>query len=79
MFYIEFDNHEWTRIISSRVHDDFLWLGDAQVLIDNDLIHQVTRLSNEGCNPINIKNVHKMVEANLNTRFDERNIKVNSI
>ena len=42
MFYTEFDNHEWTRIILSRVHDDLLWLEDAQVLIDNDLIHYVT-------------------------------------
>ena len=24
MFYIEFNNHEWTRIILSRVHDDLL-------------------------------------------------------
>ena len=42
MFYIEFDNHEWTKIILSRVYNDLLWLGDAQVQIDNDLIHHVT-------------------------------------
>ena len=29
MFYTEFDNHEWTQIILSRVHDDMFWLGDA--------------------------------------------------
>ena len=54
-------------------------MGDAQVLIDNDLIHQVTRQYNEGCNLVKIKNVRKMVETNLNTRFDRRNMKVNSI
>ena len=53
MFYTEFDNHEWTRIILSRVHDDLLWLGDSQIVIDDDLIHKVTGLSNEGCNPVN--------------------------
>ena len=26
MFYIDFDNNEWTRIILSRMHDYFLWL-----------------------------------------------------
>ena len=48
-------------------------------MIDNDLIHRVTILSNEGCNPINIKNVRKTVEANLFIRFDGKNMKVNTI
>ena len=52
MFYIEFYNHEWTRITLSRVCNDLLWLGDAQILIDNDLIQCVMGLRNEGCNPI---------------------------
>ena len=39
MFYIDFDNEEWIKIILSRVHDDLLWLGDSMVSIDNDLIH----------------------------------------
>lgn len=37
MFYTDFDNNEWTRIILSKVHDDFLWLGDSIVCIGNDL------------------------------------------
>ena len=78
-YMFQFDNYEWMRIILSRIHDDLLWLGDAKVLIKNDLIHQVIELSNEGCNLVNIKNVSKMVETNLNTRFDGRNMKVNSI
>ena len=48
-------------------------------MIDDDLIHKVTRLSNEGCNPMNEKNVRKMVQTNLFTRFDGRNMKVNTI
>lgn len=55
------------------------WLGDAHVTIDNDLIHKVTGLSNEGCNPINDTNVRKLVEKNLFTRFDGRNMKVDTI
>ena len=39
IFHTKFDNHEWTRKILSGVHDDLLWMGDAQILIDNDLIH----------------------------------------
>ena len=65
--------------MSSRVHDDFLWLGDSIICIDNDLIHKVIGLSNQGSNPVNIKNVHKLVEENLNTYFDGRNMKVNLI
>ena len=63
----------------SRVHDDLLWLGESLICIDNDLIHKVIGLSNEGCNPVNIKNVCRIVETNLNTRFDGRNMKVNTI
>ena len=79
MFYTDFDNHEWTRINLSRVHDDLLWLGDSLICIDNELIHKGTSLSNEGCNLVNIKNVHNIVETNLNTRFDGRNMKINTI
>ena len=57
----------------------FLWLGDSIICIDNDLIHKVTGLSNEGSNPVNIKNVHKILDANLNTYFDGRNMKFNTI
>lgn len=52
IFYTEFDSHEWTWIILSRVHDEMFWLGDVNVSIDNDLSHKVTRLSNEGWNPV---------------------------
>ena len=79
MFYTYFKNNEWTRIILSKVHDDFLWLGDSIICIDNDLIHKVTGLRNEGGNPINIKNLCKIVEANLNIYFDGKNMKVNNI
>lgn len=79
MFYTQFDNHDQTRIILSKVHDEMFWIGDAQVAIDNDLIHKVIGLSNEGHNPINYRNVRKLVETNLFTRFDGRNIKVDTI
>ena len=55
MFYKDFDNHEWKRTILRRVLDDLLWLGDYIICINNDLIHKVTSLRNEGCNLVNIK------------------------
>ena len=76
---MDFDNNEWTRIFLSRVHDDFIWLGDFIKCINNDLIPKVIGLSNEGINPINIRNENKIVEENLNTYFDGRNMKVNTI
>ena len=72
MFYMDFNNHEWTRIILSRIHDDLLWLGDSIISIDNDLIHKVIGLSNQGSNPLNIRNVCKIVKTNLNMYFDGR-------
>ena len=71
MSYTEFNNNDQTQIILSRVHDDLLWIGDAHIVIDNDLIHKVTRLGNEGCNHVSEKNVRKMVQMNLDTSFDE--------
>ena len=79
MFYMNFNDEDWIRIILSRVHDDLLWLGDSVVCIDNDLIHKVTGLHNKGSNPVNTRHARKIVEANLNTYFDGRNMKVNSI
>ena len=79
MFYMGFDNHEWTRIILSRIHDDLLWLGDFIISIDNDLIHKVTNLRNNISNQVNIKNMHNIVEVNLKIHFDGRYMKVNNI
>ena len=63
----------------SRVHDDLLWLGESIVCIDNDLIHKVTGLPNKGSNLVNTRHAHKLVEANMNSYFDGRNMKVNNI
>ena len=79
IFYTKFDNHEWTQIILSRIHDDMFWLGDAQIVIDIDLIHKVTRFNNERCNHVNEKSIRKIVEKNLKTKFDGRNMKVDPI
>ena len=49
------------------------------VCIDNDLIHKVTGLPNKGSNPVNSRHAHKLVETNLNTYFDRKNMKVNTI
>ena len=44
MFYTDFENEEWVRIVLSRVHDVLLYLRESIVCIDNDLIHKVTSL-----------------------------------
>lgn len=40
MFYMMFDNNDWTQIILCRVHDEIFWLGNVQVTIDNNLINR---------------------------------------
>ena len=70
IFFTDFENEEWVRIVLSRVHDDLLWLGESIVCIDNDLIHKVTGLPNKESNPVNTRHAHKLVENNLNTYFD---------
>ena len=76
---MDFDNQDWIRIILSRIHDDLLWLGDSVVCMDNDLIHKVTSLRNKERNPVNTRNVCKIIKENLNTYFDGRNMRVNNI
>ena len=53
------------------------WIGDVLVTIDNGLVHKVTNLRNEQSNLG--RNVRKLVETNLYTRFDGRNMKVDTI
>ena len=79
MFYMDFDNHERSRIILRRIHEDMFWVRDIPVMIDNKLIHKFSSLSNEGCNIVNEKNVKKLVETNQKTKFDGRNMKLDLI
>ena len=48
-------------------------------MIDNELIHKLTSLSNEGCNLVNEKNVKKLVDTNLKIEFDRRNMRLDLI
>ena len=43
------------------------------------MIHKVTGLCNEGSNPVNEKNVKKLVETNLKTKSDGRNMRIDLI
>ena len=81
MAYIAINGEEVNlcKIVLSRVHDDLLWLGELVVCIDNNLIHKVTGLPNKGSNLDNTRHARKLVEKNLNTYFDGRNMKVNTI
>ena len=74
MLYMGFDNLEWSRIILRRTHEGMFWVGDIPIMIDNDMIHKLTSLSNERCNPVNEKNVKILVDTNLKTKFDGGNM-----
>ena len=59
-----------------QVNEEMFLVGDAPVLLGNDTIHKVIGLCNEGCNLVNEKNVKKLVEANLKTKSDRRNMRL---
>ena len=48
IIYTMFDNHEWTRIILRKIHENMFWVGDILVTIDSNLIQKLTTLRNEG-------------------------------
>lgn len=49
------------------------------MMMDNKMIHKLTGLSNEGCKPVNEKNVKKLVEINLKTKSDGRNMRIDLV
>ena len=76
---MDFENEEWVRIVLIKFHDDLLWPRESIVCIDDDLIHKVTSFLNKGINPMNTWHARKLVEANLNSYFDGRHMKFNTI
>ena len=50
MFYMDFDNQKWSRIILRKIHEGIFWVGDILVMIENNMIHKLTSLGNEGRN-----------------------------
>lgn len=79
MSHTKIDNHKWSRTILSRIHEGMFWVGDILVMIDNDMIHRITSLCNEGCNLVSEKNAKKMVETSLKSKFDGRNMRIDLI
>lgn len=79
MFCYEFDSENWTKTILSRIHDDFFWIGDNVIDISEDLIHEVTRLCNQGSIPLNEKNVKKFVIENTKSTYNGREIVISQI
>lgn len=75
----EFDEDEWFKILLSRVHDQFIWIGDKLVKICSDLIHEITGLDNTGVTPIAEKHVKKEVETLTHSKWDRRAMIVNDI
>ena len=56
-----------------------LWVGHIPVMIDNDMIHKLTSLSNEGSNPNNEKSIKKLVETNIELVSYGRNMKLDQV
>ena len=54
-------------------------MGDIPIMIHDSMIHKLIGLSNEGSNPVNVKNVKKLDETNLKLVSDGRNMKINKI
>ena len=79
LFYYEFDNEEWTRIILGRIHDGNFWLGNNVVEIYTNFIHEVTRLCNEGSIPVNEKNVKKLVSNNTKILYKGKGMVINKV
>lgn len=79
LFYYEFDNEKWTRIMLSRIHDGKFWLGDNVIQFFANLIHEVTRLCNEGSILVNEKNVNKLVDDNTKSVYNGRGIVIRKI
>ena len=52
------------------MNEEIFWVGDTLVQIDNEIIHKVIGLFNEGCNPMNEKNVKKFFEENMKIKSD---------
>ena len=78
MLHTKFDNHEWSRIILRRIHEGIISLGDIPIMIENNMIHMLTCLSNEGINPMNERNVRKLVEMNVKIKSDGRNTRIDN-
>ena len=76
---MDVENEKWVRIVLIRVHDDLLWLRESIVCIDDESIHKVIGFPNKGSNSVNTQHAHKLVEANLNSYFNGKNMKVNTI
>lgn len=79
MSFKEFGQHEWTRIILSHIHEDMFWVGEIPIMIKNDMIHKLTIIINEYSNPMNVKNVKRLVETNLKSVSNGRNMKLDKV
>lgn len=64
LFYYEFNNEEWTKIILNRIHDGKFQMGDNVIEILANLIYEFIGLRNEGSIPLNEKNVKKSIIEN---------------
>lgn len=78
-FYHEFYNEDWSKIILTRIHDEKFWIGDNVIDISAKLIHEVTRLCNQGSIPLNEKNVKKIMIENTKSTYNGRGIIISQI
>lgn len=77
--FYEFDEPKWIKIILSRMHDKFIWMGDQPTMITKDLIHVVTGLRNEGSIPTSTKNTMAMVKDLTGFKWNKRAMTIDDI
>jgi hypothetical protein len=77
--FYEFDEQEWIKIILSRIHDQFIWMGDQPSLINKDLIHTVIGLRREGTIPTFAKNTMAMVKDLTGSKLNKRAMTIEDI
>lgn len=77
--YYEFDKPKWIKIILSRIHDQFIWMGDQPTIINKDLIHVIIGLSREGTIPTSMKNTMDMMKDLIGSKWKKIAMRIKDI
>ena len=79
MFYTNFETHEWRKNIIIYIHKGMFRVGNVLIMFENDMINMLISLCHDGRNLISEKNVKKLVYANLKTKLDGKNMRIELI
>lgn len=79
MNFHEFDEVEWIKIVLTRIHDQFFWLGDQPTKISKGLIHLVSGLNNAGIIASATKTLKKDVKNLTGSKWDKSTVTITNI